>query len=40
MSLDNMRLFKLGLPRGRLRDQNVMSALIWEVIWEGQGGNL
>ena len=40
MSLDSMRLFKLGVPRGRLRDQHVMSALIWEVIWEGQGGNL
>lgn len=40
MSLDNMRLFKLGVPRGRLRDQHVMSALFWEVIWEEQGWNL
>lgn len=37
MSLDNLRMFKFGLPRGRLRDQDVMSALIWEVKWEGGG---
>ena len=39
MSLYNLRLFKLGLPRGRLRDQHVGTDL-GSDLGGGQGGNL